>query len=150
VGLTKSPSVTDDRVVSAKRALPRQSIQRNYPGSRLSFASGSAIKRIKAGVKARFRPSLPKFRSAKPSLHPPVKSVSNEKRIPPCLVGRQHLTHNFGRFKTTTQPSGSVNARASGGSSVNRPHIGRGRYLTGWVLFQTRRNSATSTILIKS
>jgi hypothetical protein len=39
-------------------------------------------------VKARFRPSLLKFRSAKPSLHPPVKGKvsSNEKRIPPCLL----------------------------------------------------------------
>jgi hypothetical protein len=45
--------VADDRVLSAKRTLPRQEIQRNHPGSLLSFPSGSAIKRITAGVKAR-------------------------------------------------------------------------------------------------
>jgi hypothetical protein len=52
VGLTKALSVADDRVVSASRTSPRQAIQRNYPGSMLSFVSGSAIKRITAGVKA--------------------------------------------------------------------------------------------------
>jgi hypothetical protein len=53
VGLTKPPSVADDRVDSANGTSPRQEVQRNYPGSMLSFASGSAIKRITAGVKAR-------------------------------------------------------------------------------------------------
>ena len=53
VALTEPPSVADDRVVSADRTPPRQEIQRDYPGSMLSFASGSAIKRITAGVKAR-------------------------------------------------------------------------------------------------
>jgi hypothetical protein len=53
MGGSKSPSVPDDRVLSTQRAVPRQAAQRNYPGSRLlSFTSGSAIKRIKAGVKA--------------------------------------------------------------------------------------------------
>jgi hypothetical protein len=52
MGCTKSPSVPNDGVTATKRALPRQAFQRNYPGSRLSFPSGSAIKRIKAGVKA--------------------------------------------------------------------------------------------------
>ena len=53
VGLAESPSVADDRVVSANRTSPRQEVQRDHPGSMLSFASGSAIKRITAGVKAR-------------------------------------------------------------------------------------------------
>jgi hypothetical protein len=53
VGLTEPPSVADDRVVSTKGATPRQEAQRDHPGSMLSFASGSAIKRITAGVKAR-------------------------------------------------------------------------------------------------
>jgi hypothetical protein len=53
VGLTKPLSLADDRLVSANRTAPRQAIQRDYPGSVLSFASGSAIKRITAGVKAR-------------------------------------------------------------------------------------------------
>jgi len=43
VALTKSPSVADDRVVSASWTSPRQAVQRNYPGSMLSFVSSSAI-----------------------------------------------------------------------------------------------------------
>jgi hypothetical protein len=53
VALTESPAVTDDRVVTANGTSPRQQVQRDHPGSMLSFASGSAIKRITAGVKAR-------------------------------------------------------------------------------------------------
>jgi hypothetical protein len=52
VSLAEPPSMADDRVVAAKRASPRQKFQRDHPGSMLSFASGSAIKRITAGVKA--------------------------------------------------------------------------------------------------
>jgi hypothetical protein len=37
--------------VVANRTSPWQEVQRNYPGSMVSFASGSAIKRITAGVK---------------------------------------------------------------------------------------------------
>ena len=53
VALTESPSVADDRVVAANGTSPRQEVQRDHPGSMLSSASGSAIKRITAGVKAR-------------------------------------------------------------------------------------------------
>ena len=53
VGLAEPPSMADDRVVAANRTSPRQQVQRDHPGSMLSFASGSAIKRITAGVKAR-------------------------------------------------------------------------------------------------
>ena len=53
VGLAEPPSMTDDRLVLANGTLPRQKVQGNHPGSMLSFASGSAIKRITAGVKAR-------------------------------------------------------------------------------------------------
>jgi hypothetical protein len=49
----QSPSVAGDGVVVAQRAQPRQQLKRNHPGSRLSCGSGSAIKRITAGVKAR-------------------------------------------------------------------------------------------------
>ena len=52
VGLAGTPSVADDRVIAANRTSPRQEIQRDHPGSMLSFASGSAIKIITAGVKA--------------------------------------------------------------------------------------------------
>jgi hypothetical protein len=53
VALTEPPSVADDRVVAANGTSPRQEFQRDHPGSILSFASGSEIKRITAGVKAR-------------------------------------------------------------------------------------------------
>ena len=53
VGLTEPSSMADDRVVVANRASPRETVQGDHPGSMLSFASGSAIKRITAGVKAR-------------------------------------------------------------------------------------------------
>jgi hypothetical protein len=52
VALTESPSVTDDGVVATNGTSPRQEVQRDHPGSMLSSASGSAIKRITAGVKA--------------------------------------------------------------------------------------------------
>jgi hypothetical protein len=53
VALTESPAVPDDGVVTAQRTAPRQQVQRDYPGSALSFASGNAIKIITAGVRAR-------------------------------------------------------------------------------------------------
>jgi hypothetical protein len=53
VGLAGTPSVADDRVVAANGTSPRKQVERNHPGSMLSLASGSAIKIIKAGVKAR-------------------------------------------------------------------------------------------------
>jgi hypothetical protein len=52
MGMTKPLSVAHDRAVSANRTSPREKVQRNHPGSSLSSASGSAIKRITAGVKA--------------------------------------------------------------------------------------------------
>jgi hypothetical protein len=52
VALTEPPSVADDRLVLADRTSPWQEVQRDHPGSILSLLSGSAIKRITAGVKA--------------------------------------------------------------------------------------------------
>jgi len=52
VALASTPSMANDRVVVANWTTPRQALQRNHPGSTLSSASGSAIKRITAGVKA--------------------------------------------------------------------------------------------------
>ena len=54
----------DDREVPANWTPPWQVVQWDHPGSVLSFASGSAIKRITAGVKAAADRSLRKFRSA--------------------------------------------------------------------------------------
>ena len=53
VGLAETSSMANNRVVPANWTSPRQEVQRDHPGSMLSFASGSAIKRITAGVKAR-------------------------------------------------------------------------------------------------
>jgi hypothetical protein len=52
VGMAEPPSVADDRVLAAKWTSPRQEVQPDHPGSTLSSTSGSAIKRITAGVKA--------------------------------------------------------------------------------------------------
>src|SRR6185295_7498642 len=80
VALAESPSVTDDRGLTADGTLPRQEGQRDHPGSMLSFASGSAIKRITAGVKAaadrRCQVSIWGL-----AFTLPVESVSDEKRI---------------------------------------------------------------------
>ena len=80
VGLARPPSMADDRRALTYGTAARQQFQRNYPGSLLSFGSASAIKRIMAGVKA---PPLTVCanRSIRwPGLHPPAKSVSNEKK----------------------------------------------------------------------
>ena len=53
VALASAPSMANDRIDVADWTVPRQTVQRNHPGSMLSSASGSAIKRITAGVKAR-------------------------------------------------------------------------------------------------
>jgi hypothetical protein len=53
VALASAPSMANDRIDVAEWTAPRQTVQRNHPGSMLSSASGSAIKRITAGVKAR-------------------------------------------------------------------------------------------------
>ena len=52
VGMATPSSVTDDRVITANGTAPRQEVQRDHPGSVLPSTSGSAIKRITAGVKA--------------------------------------------------------------------------------------------------
>ena len=53
VALASAPSMANDRIDVADWTVPRQTVQRHYPGSMLSSGSGSAIKRITAGVKAR-------------------------------------------------------------------------------------------------
>jgi len=53
VSETRPPPMTHDGVIPAQRTAPRQEAQGHHPGSLLSLVSGSAIKRITAGVKAR-------------------------------------------------------------------------------------------------
>ena len=95
VPLTNSPAMADDGVVMANRTAPRQQFQGDHPGSVLSFASGSAIKRITAGVKARRRPFSAKVSICWPGLHPPAKSISNEKKNTalPCRPLAPHSEH---------------------------------------------------------
>ena len=100
VGLAGSPAMADDRVIAANRAQPREKIKRDHPGSMLSFASGSAIKRITAGVKAR-RDRPCQVPICWPGLHPPAKSASNEKRILRSVIDREALTLHIGRFIST-------------------------------------------------
>ena len=98
VGMAEPLSMADDRVILANRTLPWQEIQRDHPGSMLSLDSGSAIKRITAGAKARRDRSLLNLDLlAGPS--PSVKSASNEKRILLSVAGRAALTFNLGRYK---------------------------------------------------
>ena len=52
MALTQTSSVADDCVLAANRTSPRQEFQRDHPYRHCSSASGSAIKRITAGVKA--------------------------------------------------------------------------------------------------
>ena len=61
VGRAEPPSMTDDRLLLTDWTLPREEIQRDHPGTVLSFVSGSVIKRITAGVKARRDRSLRSF-----------------------------------------------------------------------------------------
>jgi hypothetical protein len=104
VGLAESPSVANDRVSPANRTLPRQEVQGDHPGSLLSFSSGSAIKRITAGVKARRDRSLLKSRSAAgPS---PSGNVSFERKKNTALRGRPPASHsNIGRLSPTIRKS---------------------------------------------
>ena len=80
VSLAEPSSVANDRVIPAYGTSPRQEGQRDHPGSVLSSGSGSAIKRITAGVKAAADRPYQSF-DLRPAFTLPVKSVSNEKRI---------------------------------------------------------------------
>jgi hypothetical protein len=55
VRLLAPPAMAHDGLIAANWTAPRQQLQgeRGYPGSGLFSSSVSAIKRIKAGVKAR-------------------------------------------------------------------------------------------------
>jgi hypothetical protein len=93
VVLTQSPPVADDRVITANRASPREKVQRDHPGSALSSASGSAIKRITAGVKAAADRPCQSF-DLRPAFTLPAKSVSNEKEYCfPALAATPHSEH---------------------------------------------------------
>jgi hypothetical protein len=97
VSMAKPSSVANDRIVPANGTSPRQEGQRDHPGSVLSSASGSAIKRITAGVKAAADRPCQSF-DLRPAFTLPVKSVSNEKRILLSVARREPLTHGISRL----------------------------------------------------
>ena len=81
VRLPAPSAVTDNGLVAAHRTPSRQQSQRErgHPGSDLSSPSGSAIKRIRAGVKARPSQRLPRLDQVA-GLHPPVKISCRTKK----------------------------------------------------------------------
>src|SRR5258708_39472085 len=85
--------MTDDRVLSTQRALSRHAVEWNYPGSSLSCPPGSAIKRIKAGVKAWFADSSCQDSFCQPAPSPSGQVSFKRKRIPLSLPPRQPLTY---------------------------------------------------------
>ena len=116
--------MADDRVAPTNWALPRQEVQGDHPGSMLSFVSGSAIKRITAGVKARRGPFSAKFSIRWPGLHPPAKSVSNEKKNTALRYCLPPSHSNIGRLSPTIRQErslGKVNWTASVISDPERP-----------------------------
>jgi hypothetical protein len=124
--------MADDRVVVANRASPRETVQGDHPPdhprSMLSFASGSAIKRITAGVKARRWFSLPGL-LRRPAFTLLVYSLSNEKRKmqsvdswPPSL--------RIGRYKGTYQ---DLSLEMMCKSRSNRQIGLQGRVISGYM-----------------
>ena len=97
VGLAEPSSMPDDRVVLAKGTSPRQEVEGDHPGSMLSFASGSAIKRITAGVKARRWFSLPGL-LRRPAFTLLVYSLSNERKKAALNTASPSLTTLAGYF----------------------------------------------------
>jgi hypothetical protein len=108
VALAKSLSVADDRVVAADRTTPRQKDQRDRSGVDVVFRLWQCDKKNQGW---REGPPLTvpcQSFDLLPGLHPPVKSVSIEKRILLYVGRREAHNQNFGRFKTTTRSSGSA------------------------------------------
>jgi hypothetical protein len=102
VSMAAPASVANDRVIPANGTSPRQEVQRDHPGSSLSSASGSAIKRITAGVKAAADRRCQSF-DLRPAFTLPAKSVSNEKQNTAFGRSPRPLTQNIGRFLGVTR-----------------------------------------------
>jgi hypothetical protein len=104
VALAKSLSVADDRVVAADRTTPRQKDQRDRSRVDVVFRLWQCDKKNQGW---REGPPLTvpcQSFDLLPGLHPPVKSVSIEKRILLYVGRREAHNQNFGRFKTTIRP----------------------------------------------
>ena len=89
VALTESSSVADDRVVAADRTSPWQKGQRDHPGVDVAIRLWQCDKKNQGW---REGPPLTvpcQSFDLLPGLHPPVKSVSIEKRILLYVGGRE-------------------------------------------------------------
>ena len=105
VALAESPSVTDDRVAAADRTTPWQTSQRDHPGLDVAIRFWQCDKKNQGWREG--PPLIVPCQSFDllPGLHPPVESVSNEKRILLYVGGREPLDQTFGRIKTTKRLS---------------------------------------------
>jgi hypothetical protein len=107
VRLLATPSVAENRVAIAERAVARQLRQadlNSYPGSALSSVAGNAIKRITAGVKARRWSNRQSFEPAT-GLHPPARTSVERKKNARIRACRMYSILQIGRLKTT-KPDG--------------------------------------------
>jgi hypothetical protein len=96
VSMAEPSSVTNDRVIPAYGTSPRQEGQGDHPESPLSSVSGSAIKRITAGVKAAADRRCRSF-DLRPAFTLPPKSVRTKQEYCVPVLPRP-LTQNIGRF----------------------------------------------------
>jgi hypothetical protein len=107
VGLFPPPAMTGDRVLAASRTPSWHERQRkcSHPGSNLSSGSGSAIKRITAGVKAPAADCvLARVRICEGAFTLPLYSNSNEKeycRLPPSANA---FILRIGRYTAVFRP----------------------------------------------
>jgi hypothetical protein len=117
VRLLAPTAMAHDGLVAASGTPPRQQLQgkRRHPDSGLFSPSGSAIKRIKAGVKARPRNAPPRLNLGA-GLHPPVKSARTKK---------EYLFRSHPRFAALSTKGTSERIRPNETSESN---IGRYTY----------------------
>jgi len=105
VSLLAASSVPNDGVAVAERTVPRQLCQTDpgYPGSALSSTTGSAIKRITAGVKAR-RWSYRQVRAGdRPSPSCTNQCRTKRKTVHTWTSAASALLRMIGRFKTVSE-----------------------------------------------
>jgi hypothetical protein len=93
VSMAEPSSVTNDRVIPAYGTSPRQEGQGDHPESPLSSVSGSAIKRITAGVKAAADRRCRSF-DLRPAFTLPAKSVrTKQEYCVPVFAATPHSEH---------------------------------------------------------
>jgi hypothetical protein len=104
VSVAEASSVANDRVVPANGTSPRQEAQRDHPESALSSASGNAIKRITAGVKAAADRRCQSF-DLRPAFTLPANQFRTKKEYCFPAVAARPLTYGIGRLFCVIRPS---------------------------------------------